>query len=130
MTTLEEAKAFLKKEAADGTNLYDHLADVLLKILVERPENLHDSFENLSVAVKQQRYVPTPQRPAIDSVPASSAKKEFVRACWVLPAHSVDASEPLTIVVVQLAQQERWCQAGLELLKVSEHRWICRQLSG
>ena len=58
MTTLEEAKAFLKKDAGDGTSLYDHLSEVLLKILVERPDKLSDSFEHLSTAVKQQRYQP------------------------------------------------------------------------
>jgi radial spoke head protein 4A len=57
MATLEEAKAFLKKDAGDGSNLYDHLSEVLLKILVERPENLRDSFEHLSASIKQQRYV-------------------------------------------------------------------------
>ncbi|GLE11725.1 hypothetical protein PINS_up024312 [Pythium insidiosum] len=76
MTTLEEAKAFLKKECVDGTNLYDHLSDVLLKILVERPENLHESFELVSTTVKQQRYVP-------GNPPASStespATKDSVR---------------------------------------------------
>ena len=37
MATLEEAKQFLKQDKnGKGTNLYDHLSDVLLKILVEK----------------------------------------------------------------------------------------------
>lgn len=75
MTTLEEAKAFLQKEAPDGTNLYDHLAEVLLRVLVERPENLHETFEHLSVAVRQQRYVPTPPPAPADS---ASNSRPFV----------------------------------------------------
>lgn len=89
MTTLEEAKAFLKKEAPDGSNLYDHLSDVLLKILVERPENLHDSFEYMSSTVRQQRYVPP-----VDVQKPSAAKRE---SCL---------------------QQEKWANAALSLLKV------------
>lgn len=77
MTTLEEAKVFLKKEAADGSNLYDHLADVLLKILIERPENLHESFEYISAQVKQQRYI-APQQPATIESSDSQVKKEIV----------------------------------------------------
>lgn len=80
MTTLEEAKAFLKKESADGTNLYDHLGDVLLKIIVERPENLHETFENISALVKQQRYLAPQQPPTVDAnTQLSSFKKQAVR---------------------------------------------------
>lgn len=81
MTTLEEAKAFLKKESPDGTNLYDHLADVLLKIIVERPENLHETFENISTIVKQQRYLAPQQPPTVDGdSQLTSVKKQAVRA--------------------------------------------------
>ncbi|OWZ16727.1 Flagellar radial spoke protein [Phytophthora megakarya] len=94
MTTLEEAKAFLKKESADGTNLYDHLGDVLLKIIVERPENLHETFENISTLVKQQRYLAPQQPPTVDGgSELSSIKKQAV------------------------SHQENWCNVGLGLLK-------------
>ncbi|CEG41255.1 Radial spokehead-like protein [Plasmopara halstedii] len=77
MTTLEEAKAFLKKESNDGTNLYDHLSDVLLKIIVERPEGLHETFENISTLVKQERYVAPHDLTTDDqSSQVSSRKKE------------------------------------------------------
>lgn len=52
---LEEAKAYLQKES-DGVSLYDHLSDVLLKILVEKPENTCEAFEHISEAVKQSRF--------------------------------------------------------------------------
>lgn len=51
---IEEAKAYLQKSSG-GTNLYDHLSEVLLKILIEKPENSCESFENISEAVKQAR---------------------------------------------------------------------------
>ena len=53
---LEEAKAYLQRDAGGGVSLYDHLAEVLLKILVEKPENSCDAFEHISEAVKQARF--------------------------------------------------------------------------
>ncbi|GMF17190.1 unnamed protein product [Phytophthora lilii] len=95
MTTLEEAKAFLKKESPDGTNLYDHLGDVLLKIIVERPENLHETFENISTLVKQQRCLAPQQPPTVDAAThLSSYKKQAV------------------------THQESWCNVALDLLKL------------
>ncbi|KAF1318216.1 Flagellar radial spoke protein, partial [Globisporangium splendens] len=88
-----KAKAFLKQESADGTNLYDHLSDVLLKILVERPENLSDSFEYISTAVKQQRYV-APQQSGVAESSESAAKNE------------------------SKARAEKWCNQALDLLKI------------
>jgi len=59
MATLEEAKQFLKQDKnGKGTNLYDHLSDVLLKILVEKPTDAYDTFENLSAAVKKTTISP------------------------------------------------------------------------
>ncbi|KAJ0406771.1 hypothetical protein ATCC90586_009420 [Pythium insidiosum] len=91
MTTLEEAKAFLKKECADGTNLYDHLSDVLLKILVERPENLHESFELVSTTVKQQRYVPgNPTTSSNESPATKDSSEEDAAAASVRPTGVAD----------------------------------------
>ncbi|GBG32879.1 Radial spoke head protein 6-like A [Hondaea fermentalgiana] len=51
MTDFEVAKAFLLKDQ-DGSNLFDHVADVLLKVISERPENALQVFEQLSASVK------------------------------------------------------------------------------
>lgn len=91
MTTLEEAKAFLKKDCGDGNNLYDHLSEVLLRVLVERPENVHDVFEYISTAVKQQHY----QAPVPADQPDDDSR--------------VDAR----------AKQEAWCEAALGMLKIN-----------
>ena len=61
--TFEEAKAILK-----STAIYDHLAEVLLKVLVEKPQNASDSFEHLSNIVKQK------------SMTASQEKKNITRS--------------------------------------------------
>lgn len=53
------AKAFLQKcSTFTGDNLYDHLTDVLNKILAERPENVIDFFEEYSRKVKEKRFKP------------------------------------------------------------------------
>jgi len=57
------AKTFLQTASGNtGDNLYDHLTDVLNKILAERPENIIDYFEEYSRKVKEQRYRPLTDR--------------------------------------------------------------------
>ncbi|KAG5894541.1 hypothetical protein JTB14_026829 [Gonioctena quinquepunctata] len=53
------AKAFLQMASTNtGDNMYDHLSDVLNKILAERPENVIDFFEEYSRKVKERRFKP------------------------------------------------------------------------
>lgn len=52
----EEAKAFLQQNTSNGTNLYEHLTNLLLKIIVERPENAIEIFEFLSVTARQEQF--------------------------------------------------------------------------
>ncbi|XP_044729060.1 radial spoke head protein 4 homolog A [Chrysoperla carnea] len=52
-----KAKAFLQKPSLfTGDNLFDHLSDLLNKILSERPQNIIDFFEDYSRKVKECRY--------------------------------------------------------------------------
>lgn len=50
---LESAQAYLKRCNGAGRSLHDHLTDVLLTIAKERPENPLESFESISVRVKE-----------------------------------------------------------------------------
>jgi hypothetical protein len=59
MASLEEAKQFLKRDVG-GHNLYDHLSDVLLKLLVDKPADALESFEHLSAAIKKLSFAPKP----------------------------------------------------------------------
>ncbi|KAJ8954788.1 hypothetical protein NQ318_014899 [Aromia moschata] len=53
------AKMFLQMASTvTGDNLYDHLTEVLNKILAERPENVIDFFEEYSRKVKERRFRP------------------------------------------------------------------------
>ncbi|KAL0868879.1 hypothetical protein ABMA27_007219 [Loxostege sticticalis] len=53
------AKNFLKQQcAATGDTLYDHLVDVVHKILSQKPPDVVDSFEQYSWEVKQEKFRP------------------------------------------------------------------------
>jgi hypothetical protein len=52
--TLDEAKAFLQKEGADGSTAYMHLAEVVLKIINEKPSESHELIEHISDGLKDE----------------------------------------------------------------------------
>ncbi|NWV20450.1 RSH4A protein, partial [Origma solitaria] len=57
MLAIHNAKAyFLKTSTRSGLNLYDHLANILTKILDEQPENTVDIIENISKDVKWAQF--------------------------------------------------------------------------
>ncbi|OQR93006.1 flagellar radial spoke protein [Achlya hypogyna] len=87
--TLEEAKAYLRLENA-GVNLYDHLSEVLLKLLVERPNDAVNAFEHLSCTVRQERFKRPPEAVNIEIAADADAK----------------------------ARQEAWGKAATGLLKI------------
>ncbi|XP_033339714.2 radial spoke head protein 4a [Megalopta genalis] len=54
---VRRAKMFLQKHSPEsGDSLYDHLTEVLAKILAERPKNAVDIFEEYSRKVKEERF--------------------------------------------------------------------------
>lgn len=50
------------KEDSSGKNLYDHLTETLMKILLEKPANAFDSFELISAEVKANPLNPDPEK--------------------------------------------------------------------
>ncbi|NWI98854.1 RSH4A protein, partial [Crypturellus undulatus] len=57
MLAVQNAKAYLQKSStASGLNLYDHLANMLTKILDEQPRNVVDIIENISKDVKWSQF--------------------------------------------------------------------------
>ncbi|XP_006734618.1 radial spoke head protein 4 homolog A isoform X1 [Leptonychotes weddellii] len=54
---IQSAKAYLLKTSSkSGLNLYDHLSDMLTKVLDERPENAVDIIESISQDVKMAHF--------------------------------------------------------------------------
>lgn len=59
MVSYEDAKAFLLQSDSNGANLYDHLSEVLLKLIEERPASALQNFENISSNVKASSLEPS-----------------------------------------------------------------------
>lgn len=70
--SIEEAKQFLRTEPKDGTpSLYDHLSRVLLKVIIERPQDASSVFEEISATVRaESTKAPAPPPPAVDETAA------------------------------------------------------------
>lgn len=87
MASAAELRQILKQDA-DGKNLYDHLTETLMKILIDRPSNAYDMFELISAGVKEN-----PLNPELESQK-------------LLPASEDEVNKQLT-----------WSRANGELLK-------------
>jgi radial spoke head protein 4A len=69
MSSTAELRQILKQDA-NGRNLYDHLTETLMKILVDRPANAFDMFEHISAEVKANPL--NPETSAVAPVPPSA----------------------------------------------------------
>jgi hypothetical protein len=59
MATTEELRQILKEDQ-NGQNLYDHLTQTLMRILIDRPKNAFETFELISANVKSNPLNPDP----------------------------------------------------------------------
>jgi hypothetical protein len=84
MATIAELRQILKEDTS-GKNLYDHITETLMKILIERPANAYDNFELISAQVKENPLNPDPEvgRP----VPPST--EEVRRILYYIEANSL-----------------------------------------
>ena len=60
MATASELRQILKEDAA-GKNLYDHLTETLMRIVMDRPSNAYDAFELISADIKSNPLNPDPE---------------------------------------------------------------------
>lgn len=71
------------KEDTSGKNLYDHLTETLMKLMLDQPKNAYDMFEMVSAEVKANPMNPSPEANA--AVPMSEAeiasKLEWSKNC-------------------------------------------------
>lgn len=52
-----KVKSYLSKETEDGSSVYEHLIALVRKLVEEKPENAFNTFENISLAVKQSKVL-------------------------------------------------------------------------
>jgi hypothetical protein len=73
--SLAEARQVLK-QGQDGKNLYNHLVETLMKIILDRPQNAYDMFELISAEVKVNPLNPEAEiNKSIPSSPEEIAKQ-------------------------------------------------------
>ncbi|TGZ46243.1 Radial spoke head protein 4-like protein A [Temnothorax longispinosus] len=76
---IRRAKIFLQKHSTEsGDSLYDHLVELLAKILAERPQNAVDIFEEYSKKLKEERF---------------KTKTDYLRDLYIPPVQYDDAKK-------------------------------------
>ena len=86
----EEAQSFLSTDVS-GSNLYDHLTDVLTKILSDRPDDALAAFESISKEVKMSKFT-VDSAPGVVSNDAAAAAAVANLGKLAAPAEGADAS--------------------------------------
>jgi radial spoke head protein 4A len=135
MASIEAAKGYLMKANADtGVSLYDHLSEVLSKLLAEKPENALEQLEAISAQLKATRFVPNGEAaaaaPALDGRTLARAKE--IEALLKGPAPVIDKdgnldvppkntlTEPSRVSVLETAELTE--KAGIGLGKAEMYR--------
>lgn len=82
MSSAAELRQILKEDA-NGQNLYDHLTQTLMQILIDRPKNAYDAFELISANVKSTPLNPDPSagRQLPTSAEQLSMQLEWTKKC-------------------------------------------------
>lgn len=92
MGSVEAAKAYLMTANSSGVSLYDHLSEVLSKILAEKPENALEQLEAISAQIKASRYSPAVAAPGSAALDERTlARVKEIEALLKGPKAVVDA---------------------------------------
>lgn len=76
MASAAELRQILKQDA-NGKNLYDHLTETLMKLLIDRPGNAYDMFEVISAEVKANPLNPELESQKLLPPSADEVKKQL-----------------------------------------------------
>jgi len=82
MASASELKQLLKEDAS-GRNLYDHLTETLMKLMLDQPKNAYEMFEVISAEVKGNPLNPDPEAaaPVVMSEEEIALKLEWAKKC-------------------------------------------------
>ncbi|CAH1173759.1 unnamed protein product [Phaedon cochleariae] len=118
-TEFINAKTYLQMASANtGDNLYDHLTEVLNKILAERPENVIDFFEEYSRKVKERRFKPMTDH--LEDMYVPPGRFDLANKMLLL-LKPLPPSEPSTVDPDDLELADMSKNNMLELLYYLEH---------
>lgn len=123
---VERAKAFLQKKNGP-VSVYDHLTELILKIITDKPDDAVGVFEHLSALVKQNTFsasaAPEGGESKVDAVDAAATADWAAAAGKVLtapePADGVDEPGPVQDLVDE-ANYLEW--AGVNLGRTETFR--------
>jgi hypothetical protein len=106
MATANELRQLLKEDAA-GKNLYDHLTETLMRIVLDRPANSYDAFELISSDVKLNPLNPDPEKgkpvpPSEDQVRIPIPKVMKLPETWRINIDLTSSSLSLSISFLYL----------------------------
>lgn len=113
MASVSELRQILKQDQS-GNNLYDHLTETLMKILIDRPSNAYDMFENISADVKVNPLNPevTSQAvpPSADEVSVSTLLLLWF-ALFVLCTVCSNGRDPHIVIKFTTSMQHKACMS-------------------
>lgn len=78
--SLAELRQILK-QGQDGKNLYDHLVETIMKVLLDRPQNAYDMFELISSEVKANPL--NPETEVYKTIP-STPEEIATQLAWAI----------------------------------------------
>lgn len=123
MSTTAELRQLLKEDS-QGKNLYDHLTETLMKILIDKPKDAYDSFELISANVKSNPLNPDPEQGKPRPLDSQQLQKQldWTKSCEVLlkkPDEPVEAEVKYPDICSE-ANALEW--AGVSVGKAESYR--------
>lgn len=95
MTSVAELRQILKEDNS-GKNLYGHLTETLMKLLLDRPANAYDNFELISADIKANPLNPDPEKgravpPSADEIAKQSNWTKKCAGLLTVPAEPAES---------------------------------------
>eukprot|EP00903_Cladosiphon_okamuranus_P010188 g9647.t1 len=122
MTSYEGSRQFLQKESSDGVSLYSHLANVLLKVLSEKPSDASAVFEHLSASVKEGTVKPDNTTPSQGQQAAAAAQLRWAQSSQALFAVPDEPPEGGAVVPDMLDEANMWEWGGVSFGRLETYR--------
>ncbi|CAM9551513.1 unnamed protein product [Laminaria digitata] len=122
MTSYEGSRQFLQKQSSDGVSLYDHLANVLLKVLTDRPSDASAAFEHLSASVKEATVTPANIGPSKGGQIAMASQLKWAQSSQALFAVPDEPPEGGAVVPDMLDEANMWEWGGVSFGRLETYR--------
>ncbi|CBJ30984.1 putative: flagellar radial spoke protein 4 [Ectocarpus siliculosus] len=122
MSTYEGSRQFLQQESSDGVSLYTHLANVLLKVLSERPSDASAVFEHLSASVKEGTVKPDSTTPSMGQQSAAAEQLKWAQSNQALFAVPDEPPEGGAVVPDMLDEANMWEWGGVSFGRLETYR--------